>query len=228
MAEAVPCSMRGRFGPIATARNGEAFSSGTEATRAIEPAVFGGFDAGRAGLHEILRVEMRARGIGRAGGVNDGELVFVKERLEWREAGVQAEEAVEIDRGVGAAAAWLRNGDGWAQAVIVWFGEWDDDVEAVGGAALEEDDELFFAGGGGSGGDGALQECGHGAEADHGDAALLQEIAAGEFEGAGAFAASVDCVHGVLPKSKENSKLGTAHHILPSWGAACCAPLHGT
>ena len=29
IAEALPCSMRGKFGPMATARNGDAFSSGT-------------------------------------------------------------------------------------------------------------------------------------------------------------------------------------------------------
>jgi hypothetical protein len=113
--------------------------------------------------------------------MDDGELILVKEGLERGEAWVQAEVAVEIDCGAGAAAAWLRNGDSWAETIIVWFGEWDDDVKAVGGAALEEDDELFFAGGGWSGGDGALQEGWHGAEADHGDAALPEEIAAREF-----------------------------------------------
>ena len=49
---------------------------------AVQPAIFGGFHAGRAGFHEILRVEMRARGIGRAGGVHDGEMTLLPQRLE--------------------------------------------------------------------------------------------------------------------------------------------------
>jgi hypothetical protein len=41
---------------------------------AVEPAVFSALDAGRAGFHVVLRVEVGAGHIGRAGGVDDGEM----------------------------------------------------------------------------------------------------------------------------------------------------------
>ena len=65
--------------------------------RAIQPAVGGGLQAGRAGLHVILRIEVRARGIGRAGGVHDREMLLIPQRLQRRERRMQPEEAVEID-----------------------------------------------------------------------------------------------------------------------------------
>ena len=132
---------------------------------AIEPAVVGGFHAGRARFHEILRVKMRARGIGRARRVHDGQLVAVKQRLQRREAGMQSEESVEIDGcGASSAAAGLRNRDGRAHAVVIRLGEGHDDVQAVRRAALKQHDQLFLVGHR-RGGDGALQECGHGAQA---------------------------------------------------------------
>ncbi len=65
--------------------------------RPIQPAVGGAFKAGRAGLHVILRVEMRARGIGRAHGVDNRQMPRVEHRLERRERRMQSEESVEID-----------------------------------------------------------------------------------------------------------------------------------
>ena len=47
---------------------------GNSSNRAIQPAVFGRLHAGRAGLHEILRIEMRARRIGRTRGVHNGQV----------------------------------------------------------------------------------------------------------------------------------------------------------
>ena len=64
------------------------------------------FTPGVRGLHVVLRVEVRARAVGRAGGVDDGELLRVPQRLERREPRVQAEEAVEIDRAVGARSGF--------------------------------------------------------------------------------------------------------------------------
>ena len=55
---------------------------GQAAQSAIQPAVFSGFDAGRAGLHEILRVEMGAGGIGRSGSVHNRQMTLLPKRLE--------------------------------------------------------------------------------------------------------------------------------------------------
>src|SRR5208337_2107629 len=64
------------------------------AQSAIQPSVLCRFDTRRARLHEILRVEVRAVGIGRTGGVHDRQLTLLPERLERRKRRVQAEEAV--------------------------------------------------------------------------------------------------------------------------------------
>src|SRR5260370_17043128 len=64
--------------------------------RAVQPAVFGRLQAWRARFHEVLRVEMRARRVGRTGGVHDRELVLVKERLKWREARMQTEKSSHV------------------------------------------------------------------------------------------------------------------------------------
>ena len=104
---------------MATARKGEASGSGSDLQRAIEPAVVGGLHAGRAGLHVILRIEMRARGIRRTRGVHDGQLLLLEKRQQRRQAGMQAEKAVEIERGAFAALPRLRNRDGRADAVVI-------------------------------------------------------------------------------------------------------------
>ena len=65
--------------------------------RPVQPAVFGRFHAGRAGFHVVLRIEVRARGVGRAGGVNDRQVALLPQRLEGRERWVQPEESVEIE-----------------------------------------------------------------------------------------------------------------------------------
>ena len=58
------------------------------AERAIQPAILGRFHAGRAGLHVILGIKVRTRGIRRPGGLHNRQLVFLKERHERREAWV--------------------------------------------------------------------------------------------------------------------------------------------
>ena len=139
---------------------------------AIEPAVVGGFAAGSSRFHEILRVEVGARGIGRADGLDDGELSVAEKRKHGGQAGMQTEEAVEIERGISAALAGVRDRDGGAHAIVIRFAEGDDYVEAVHGATLEEDHHFLFIGRGGAD-YGALQEgweCGH---AEHGDAAVF-------------------------------------------------------
>ena len=92
-----PCSERGSCGASATARNGVAACVLARVQVAIQPAVRRALHAGRGGLHVVLRVEVRARAVGRAAGVDDRELPRVPERLERREPRMQPEEAVEID-----------------------------------------------------------------------------------------------------------------------------------
>ena len=72
-APAPPERMRGMAGDSATARSGDASLSFFAADRARQKSILGRLHAGRARLHEVLRVEMRARRVGRADRVNDGQ-----------------------------------------------------------------------------------------------------------------------------------------------------------
>src|SRR4029079_12694726 len=105
--------------------------SGDRGKRAIQPAIFGNA-AGCPRLHRVLRFEMRAIAVRRAGGVDDGELPGVPERLQRLQRWMQAEAAVEIE-GTVVLARWL-DGDRRAQLVVALLEVRDDDVQAVGGA----------------------------------------------------------------------------------------------
>ena len=100
--------------------------------RAVQPAVFRGLQARRAGFHEVLRVEVRACEIGRARRVHDGELVLVKERLERSKARMQAKKPGEVDGSITiqlgvckyrprtpAATLGLRNRNAGTHAVVI-------------------------------------------------------------------------------------------------------------
>ena len=113
----------------------------------VQPAVRRALHAGRRRFHVVLRVEMRPRVVGRTAGVNDGELPRVPERLQRREARIESEEAVEIDRGV-VAGAGPRDRDARPRPVVFAFAERYDDAQAVDGAALKDRDELLGAAGG--------------------------------------------------------------------------------
>ena len=138
MAGILPASVRGTSAPSARARKAVCCFAAAQVfslQRAVEPAILRALDAGRAGFHVVLRVEVGAGHVGRAGGVHDGEMALVVERLEGGERGMQAKESVEIEDLV------LRNRDAGAHGVVVLFAIGNDDVEAVGGAALKDDDE---------------------------------------------------------------------------------------
>ncbi len=110
----------------------------------IQPAVGRGLDAGRARFHVVLRVEVRARAVGRSGGMDDGETLRIPHRLEPGERRMQAEETVEVDdRLARRALARLRNGNRRAHGVIIFLAVRHHDVEAVGRAALEDGDQSF-------------------------------------------------------------------------------------
>ena len=76
--------------------------------RAIQPAVIGGFEARRAGFHVVLRIEVRARGIGRAGSFDNCQLLRIPERLQSPQPRMQPEVAVEID---GRSVAFHRDAE---------------------------------------------------------------------------------------------------------------------
>jgi hypothetical protein len=100
MAGTLPARVRGTCEPRARARKAVCSLAAAQVfflQGAVEPAVFSALDAGRAGLHEVLGVEVGAGHVGRAGGVDDGEMALIVERLEGRERGMQAEEAVEVE-----------------------------------------------------------------------------------------------------------------------------------
>jgi hypothetical protein len=67
--------------------------------RFIHPSAVA-FRPGVADSMKVLRIEVRARRIGRSGRVYDGQVSVVPDRLEWSERRVQAEEAIQVDGGV--------------------------------------------------------------------------------------------------------------------------------
>src|SRR5581483_3279198 len=86
-------------------------------------------------LHEVLRIEVRARGIGRAGGMDDRERLLLeigRERLKRR---MESEEAIEIDDAI------ARNRDRRPRRVVRLLAVRHHDVQSVDGAALEDRDE---------------------------------------------------------------------------------------
>src|ERR1700677_3371038 len=109
--------------------------------RPVHRALFGCSHTARAGLHEILRVEVRTRGVGRTGGMNDGQMTLLPQRLKGRERRMESEESIEIKHRV------ARNIDGRPHSVVGALVVGHDDVEAVGGTALEDNDKtlVFFA-----------------------------------------------------------------------------------
>ena len=126
-----------------TARTGDSLPVSAR-QRPIQPAVVGRLAARRARFHIILRVEMRARRVGRAHGVHDRQLSRVVNRLQRPKRRVQAEQAVEIDGRIGRAVR-ARNRDGGPQIVIALLAVRDHDVQSVHRAALEDRDQDFLS-----------------------------------------------------------------------------------
>src|SRR5205085_7857042 len=69
---------------------------------AVQPPVFSFFQTRRARFYEVLRVEVRARGMRRAHGMNNRKMSLVPNRLQGSHGRMQSEEAVEIKH----AGAW--------------------------------------------------------------------------------------------------------------------------
>ncbi len=105
--------------------------------RTVEPSIFGDLYAGRAGFHEVLGIEVRTGGVGRARGVYDRQVALLPQRLQRREGRMQAEEAIEIEH------RFLGNIDAGSHGVVLRLAVRDDDVESIGGAALEDHDQAL-------------------------------------------------------------------------------------
>ena len=165
--------MRGSDGPRAIARNGEVCGGRRQVVqRTIEPSIFGGLHAGRAGFHEVLRVEVRARRVRRSGGVHDGEMPLLPERLKRRQRRMQSKEAVEIDHRL------ARNVDAGPHRVILRLGVRHDDVQSIGRTALEDHDQALGAARRfDSAESSARQKARHGRRADDGKRAVAKKYA---------------------------------------------------
>src|SRR5271165_432311 len=105
----------------------------------------------------------------------DRQLVLLKYRQQWRQARVQSEKSVQIQRCFVASALWLGDCNRRAHPVIIRLAKRNHDIQSIRRTALEQHHQLLFSLRW-SRRDRALQECWDRAEADHGDSALLHEI----------------------------------------------------
>src|SRR6185437_5294661 len=112
--------------------------------RAIQPAIFGGLQSWRAGFHEILRVEVRACFVRRAGRVDDREMSLIPERLESFHGGMQSEESIEID-GRELSRRRTRNSNRRTHGVVRLLAVRHDDVQTVRCAALKKHHQALLS-----------------------------------------------------------------------------------
>ena len=108
--------------------------------RAVQPAIGSRLHAGRAALHVILRVKVRARGVRRARRVNNRQVSLVIQRLERRHLRMQPKEPVQVDDLI------LLDRNRRPHGVVVRLGVRHHHVQAVAGAALEDHHQLLLVG----------------------------------------------------------------------------------
>ncbi len=120
---------------------------GAAAEHAIEPAVGHAAVFIDARFHEVLGLEVGARGVGRAASLDRREMALLEQRQQRGERRVEPEVAVEIERAVRARRLrGLRDADVGAGLIIMGIAVGHDHGEAVDRAALEDADEDFVAG----------------------------------------------------------------------------------
>src|SRR5262249_20132195 len=107
--------------------------------RAIQPSVVRCLQSRRSGLHEILRVKVRARWIWRTRRMHDGEMALLPQRHHGREAGMKPEEAIQIKH------RRSRNIDRRTHRVVRRLAMRYYNVQSVGRAALKDDHYPFAA-----------------------------------------------------------------------------------
>src|SRR5579872_2918410 len=108
--------------------------------RTIHPAIRSAFHTRRARFHVILRIEMRPSGVGRADGFDNRKVLGIENRLQRRQRGMQTEETVEVDGGIGRAVG-PRDRNIRTHVVIHALAMGNHDVESIHCAALEDRDE---------------------------------------------------------------------------------------
>ena len=140
---------------------------------AIQPSVRCALHAGRAGLHVVLGVEMRPRGIGRSTRMDHCELAPRVQGVQRRQARMQAEVAIEVERAAGAAGS--RDGNRRSCGVVLAIAVRHDHVEPVDRPALEHHDQHLAPPG--RRGHRFGEEMGREAEAQQRHRALLHENA---------------------------------------------------
>src|SRR5688500_7087602 len=111
---------------------------------AVEPAIARRLHTRRRGLHEVLRIEMRACRVRRANGVNYRQLLAAVQLVERTQCRMEAKESIEIECPV-ALARRCCNRSGPAPLVVRLLTERHHHVEAVDCAALEDADERLLA-----------------------------------------------------------------------------------
>ena len=169
---------------VADAHGADRAAAGGGDEVAVEPAVGVDGVSGDAGLPGVLLLEVGAGVFVVADGVGGGAEAGIKEGFEGGHARVEAEEAVEVDEGVGVACVGGGGADAAAEGGVVLVAVGRDEVEAVGPAAQEEGDEDFVLGDG-LGRDGTGDGGKEGADAHVGDdeAGGFEEVAAGQMHG---------------------------------------------
>ena len=105
--------------------------------RAVQPSVLGDLHARRARFHEILRVEVRARRVGRPGGMHNRQVLLFPQRLKCRHRRMQPKETVQIEH------RFLRNIDRWPHRVVRRLAVRHNNVQTIGRAALKDHDQPF-------------------------------------------------------------------------------------
>ncbi len=119
---------------------------------AIQPSV--ALHPRSARFHKILRIEVGARGIRRAGGFHDGEHLAIPQCLQGLKRWIQPEAAVEIDNRIRQVRrAGRGNANGRAKLVVTLLGKRHHHVQSVGGAALKNRHQDFASDGAGTGHD---------------------------------------------------------------------------
>src|SRR5262245_39232688 len=119
--------------------------------RARQPAVGRALDPRCAAFHVVLRVEVRARRVGRATRMNDGQRAAPPERHERSERRVQREEAVEVDGALALALLRRLKPDRGPHGGVAGIAVGHHHAEPVHGAALEDRHQHLAARLGGTG-----------------------------------------------------------------------------
>ena len=128
-------------------RNGAEWMLGLGLARqqiAIQPAVLGALHTGRGGLHVILRVEVRPRGIRRSTRMDDGEIAAAPERCKRCEARIEGEESIEVDGRLSTASGSC-DGNTRPHAVVLGFAVGDDHAEPVDCSTLKDGNQPLVA-----------------------------------------------------------------------------------